>query len=49
MLVRRLNATVEASTFVAIQILIGNAWISILGANNGVIAWPELEGDDVAR
>ena len=49
MLIRRLHATVETSALVLVQILIWNARISILGANNRVIARPELESDDVTR
>lgn len=49
MLVGRLHATVETSAFVFIQILIGNARISILGANNRMVARPELERDDITR
>ena len=49
MFVRRLHATVEASTLVSIQVLIGNARITILGADDRMIAGPELESDDIAR
>ena len=49
MLVGRLNATVESSVLVAVQILIGNARITVLGTNNRMIARPELEADDVTR
>ena len=49
MLVRRLDATVETSILVPVQILIGNTRVAILGANNRVIARPELEADDITR
>lgn len=48
MLVRRLNATVETSILVAVQILVGNARITVLSTDNRMIARPELEADDVA-
>ena len=49
MLIRRLNATVEASTLVLVQILIGNARITVFSADDRVITRPELESDNITR
>lgn len=40
---------VEALIFFPLKILVRDAWVSVLGANHGMIAWVELEGDNVAR
>jgi len=47
--VGRLDATVEASVFVAVQILIRYARVAILGANDRMAARPEFESDDITR